>query len=49
MNDETLKRILVKYVNDQLRPGNVLGITNRTMLLLCEGANALRAICRKGH
>jgi len=42
--DETLKRILVKYVNDQLRPGNVLGITNRTMLLLFEGDNALRSL-----
>ena len=42
--EETLKKILVQYVNDQLRPANLLGITNRTLLLLFEGDNALRSL-----
>jgi len=40
------KKALIRYCNEQLRPSNILGITNRAMLLLFEGANAIRSLKR---
>ncbi|MFH0963884.1 MAG: nucleoside-diphosphate kinase [Planctomycetota bacterium] len=39
-----IKGVLVKYINEHLRPSSVLGITNRMMLLLFEGTDALRSL-----
>lgn len=38
------RETLIRYCNEQLRPSNILGITNRAMLLLFEGANAIRSL-----
>ena len=40
------KKALIRYCNEQLRPSNILGITNRVILLLFQGANAIRSLKR---
>ena len=41
------KRTLLDYVNDKLRKKNKLGISNRTMLLLFEGNDAINILHNK--
>ena len=38
------KKALIEYVNDKLRKNNKLGISNRTMLLLLEGEDAVNVL-----
>ena len=38
------KKALVKYCDEKLRPNNELGITNRALLLLFEGKDAVRSL-----
>ena len=42
--DREPKQALLRYIDDQLRPGNRMGLTNRVMLLLLEGANATKVL-----
>jgi len=40
--DEPTRRALKRYINENLRPGGRLGFSNRTMLLLFRGENAVK-------
>lgn len=42
--DDLPKQALLTYIDEQLHPKNRLGITNRSMLLLFEGADATRVL-----
>lgn len=41
-----LKEALAAYTDENFRPNNVLGISNRTMLLIFRGENALETLTR---
>lgn len=42
--DPNVEDVLIRYIDQNLRPANVLGQANRCMLLLFEGANAVQRI-----
>ncbi|MHC4714395.1 MAG: nucleoside-diphosphate kinase [Planctomycetota bacterium] len=44
--DKPFEDVLVNYVNDHFRPDNRLGISNRTMLLLFKGDEAVEKLKR---
>lgn len=42
--DNRIRKAFVDYVDQNLRPENILGVLNRTMLLLFRGENAIRDV-----